>query len=159
MATGTVVLPIPGAFDATNPPGLVPENSIMHVAFDDTTAQSMRWRFRMPENYASAPVLKLQYSMASATTGTVELDASLWAATTGEDVDTESYDTVNVGTETVPGTAGLSGEISVTLTNADSLAAGDLVALLVTRDATDVTNDTATGDLELRAVSLEYTTT
>lgn len=154
----TVLLPIPpSGFDGTAPAGLAYENSVPHCLFDDTTPEGAYWTFRMPSDYSSSPVLKLVYSMASATTGTIEFEASIWAVSDGEDADTESYDTVNNSTETVPGTAGLSSDLSNTLTNADSLAANDLVHIKLFRDADDATNDTATGDLELRAVSLEYT--
>jgi hypothetical protein len=44
--------------------------------------------------------------------------------------------------------------VSVTLTNADSIAAGDLVRISISRDADDGTNDTATGDLYLLAAEL-----
>lgn len=154
----TVILPIPPTgFDSANPAGLIFENSLPHPAFNDTTPQGIYWVFRMPSDYSSAPVLKIVYTMASATTGTIEFEISLWAVTDGEDGDTESYDTVNNGTETVPGTAGLTSDLSITLTNADSLAANDLLHIKAFRDADDGTNDTATGDLELRAASLEYT--
>ena len=159
MATGTVILPVPGTFDDTNPPGVNFANSRAFVTFDDTTAETMFWTFRMPANYSSTPVAKLQYCMASATTGTVEFEVSVMAVSDGDsaDVDTDSFDTVNTGSATVPGTAGYLDEISIALSNADSVAAGDLVVVQVARDADDGTNDTATGDLELRAVSLEYT--
>ncbi len=154
----SILLPLPpGGFDTTNPAGLAYENSVPHCLFDDTTPEGLYWTFRMPSDYSSDPLLKLVYTMASATTGTIEFEVSLWAVTDGEDADTESYDTVNTSTETVPGTAGLSSDISVTLTNNDSLAANDLVHVKVFRDADDGTNDTATGDLELRAATLEYT--
>jgi len=154
----SISLPIPPTgFDTTNPAGLIYENSVPHILFDDTTPEGVYFQFRMPSDFSSAPVLKLVYSMASAITGTIEFEASIWAATDGEDVDTESYDTVNNGTETVPGTAGLSSDLSITLTNADSLAANDLVRIKLFRDADDATNDTATGNLELRAATLEYT--
>lgn len=148
---------LPAGFDATSPAGIVYENSVPHLTFDDTTPEGAYWTFRMPSEYSSSPVLKLIYSMASATTGTIEFEASVWAVSDGEDADTESYDTINTSTETVPGTAGLSSDITVTLTNADSVVAGDLVHIKLFRDADDGTNDTATGDLELRAISLEYT--
>jgi hypothetical protein len=91
----------------------------------------------------------------------VEFEASVMAVSDGDsqDLDTESYDTVNTGTATVPGTAGYLDVISVTLTNADSLAAGDLVRIKLSRDADDGTNDTATGDLEFHGARLEYTAT
>ena len=154
----SILLPIPPTgFDATNSAGIVFENSIVHVVFDAATAEGIYWVFRMPSDYSSAPLLKLVYSMASATSGTIEFEASIWAVSDGEDGDTESYDTVNTGTETVPGTAGLTSDLSITLTNADSVAAGDLIHIRLFRDADDGINDTATGDLELRAASLEYT--
>jgi len=160
MATGTVILSLPpSGFDASAPAGFTVENSLPVLLFDDTTPEGVYWVFRMPQDYASGPVLKIIYSMASAVANNVEFEISLWAITDGEDGDTESYDAVNVGTApTVPGTAGLIDEYSITLTNADSLAANDLVCIKMFRDADDATNDDATGDCEVRAVSLEYTT-
>lgn len=154
----SILLPIPpNGFDATDPAGLNYQNSVPAVLFDDTTPEGIYFQFRMPSDFASAPVLKLVYSMDTATSGTIEFEASVWAATDGEDVDTESYDTINTGTETVPDTAGLSSDLSIALTNADSLAANDLIRIKLFRDADDGTNDTATGDLELWAVTLEFT--
>ena len=115
----------------------------------------------MPVNYASGPVLKLQYSMASATSGEVVLAAEIMAVSDGDsqDIDSESFDTINTSASTtVPATAGHLDEISITLTNADSLAAGDFVLLRISRDASDTVNDDASGDLELRNISIEYTT-
>ena len=150
----TILLPIPPhGFDGTEPAGLLYENDVPHLLFDDTTAEGIYFQFRMPSDYSSALVIKLVYSMVSATSGTVGFDVSLWAATAGEDVDTPSYDTANAGSETVPGTAGLSSDLSIALSNDDSVAAGDLVRMKVFRQAAD----TASGDVELRAVNLEYT--
>lgn len=154
----TILLPIPPhGYDATAPAGFTYENASPVVLFDDTTPEGIYWQFRMPSNYSSAPVLKAVYSMASATSGTVEFEASVWAITDGEATGTESYDTANTATETVPATAGLTSELSITLTNADTVTAGDLVRIKLFRDADDATNDTAAGDLELRAVAFEYT--
>jgi len=160
MATGTILLPLPGNPDNSNPPGLEWFNSKIRLLFDDSTDEITHITFRMPENYASAPVLKAQYSMASATSGNVIIACQVMAVTDGDSaaVDTDSYDTVNTSSATaVPGTAGYIDEISLTLTNADSLAAGDWIALKFSRDANNA-SDTATGDLELIALSLEYTT-
>lgn len=156
----TILLPVTGAtLNQTNPPGVDYENSLQILLFDDTTAETCYWMFQMPDTYGSSPILDLQYTMASATSGTVEFEVSVMAVTDGDaaDVGTESYDTVNTASATVPGTAGHLDKISVTLTNADSVAAGDLVIIRVSRDADDGTNDTATGDLELRTVALRYT--
>ena len=160
MATGYIPLSIPGNFDATSPPGLSFFNSKPQVLFDAAADEIMHWTLRMPGDYASGPVLKLQYKMASATTGDVIIQAALMAVSDGDaaDVDTDSYDTANSSaTTTVPGTAGYLDEISITLTTADSVAAGDWVALKVNRDA-DNASDTAAGDLELISATLQYTT-
>lgn len=154
----SILLPIPPTgYDSTAPAGLDYENDAPKVLFDDTTPEGIYWQFRMPSDYSSALALKLVYTMASATTGTIEFEVSVWAASDNESAVTLSYDTVNNGSEAVPGTAGLTSDLSITLTNADSVAAGDLVRVKLFRDANDATNDTATGDLELWAASLEYT--
>ena len=74
------------------------------------------------------------------------------------DMATDSFDTVNSQNATVPGTAGYPDVISVTLSNADSVAAGDWVCISLARDADDGTNDDATGDAEVHGFALEYTT-
>lgn len=154
----TVILTVPPqGFDSTNPAGLEYTNAVPKLLFDDTTSEIVYWMLRLPSDFSSAPVLKVQYTMASATSGTFGVSVSIMAVTDGDaaDVDTESYDTANSPTaSTVPGTAGHLDEISVTLTNADSMVAGDLVFFKLARN---VAGDTATGDAEVRAVSLEYT--
>jgi hypothetical protein len=155
MSTVILALP-PQGFDATNPAGIIYTNGLPHLLFDDTTSEIVYWVIRLPSDYSSAPVLKAQYTMSSAVSGTFGLSVSIMAVSDGDaaDVDVESYDTANSpAASTVPGTAGHLDEISVTLTNADSMAAGDLVFIKLARNIAD----TATGDAELRAVSLEYT--
>ena len=51
------------------------------------------WSFRMPADYASAPVLKVQYKMASATTGNVIIEGRLAAVSDGDatDVDAKAF--------------------------------------------------------------------
>jgi len=161
MATATVLLPLLGAsLDETNPPGVTWTNQRPKLLFDAATDEIAYWTFRLPADYSSALTLKFQYSMASATSGNVIIACQVMAVTDADaqDMDTDSYDTVNTSAATaVPGTAGYLDEISLTLTNADSAAAGDYVAVKVSRDANNA-SDTATGDLELWAASIEYTT-
>ena len=65
-----------------------------------------------------------------------------------------SFDaTNNSASTTVPGTAGYIDQISVTLTNNDSIAAGDLARVAIARKAADA-GDTATGDLYLIQIEL-----
>lgn len=166
MATGNIILPIHSAKIAGSyiTAGAQIEGGAgpWKLLFDASTKESAIWQFRLPDNYASAPSLVLHFSMASATANKVVLDGEVYAITPGDsqDVDSASFDSSNQdGTGvTVPGTAGYVGTITFNLTNFDSGAAGDLILLRVNRLVADA-NDTATGDLELLAVTFKYTTT
>lgn len=171
MATGNILLPIGAAIlpdgSASNAAPAIqrvkssaaaPTPYFLQAAFDASTDEMLFWSLRMPDDYASSPVLKAQYKMASATSGTVILAAYVMAVTDGDatDVDANDFASVNASSAaTVPGTAGHLDEISITLTNADSVAAGDFVIVRLGRDTTD----TASGDCEVVAVTLAYTTT
>lgn len=161
MATATL-LASSVSLDSTSPPGPVVANSLVHLAFDSDTDEICYLEFALPENYSSSAVLKGIFSMASATSGNVVWAAQVWALSPGDsaDIDTESYDSANTDTEAVPGTAGYPDEFAITLTNDDSMAAGDIVRIKFYRDA-DNASDTATGDAKLRVgtLRLEYTTT
>ncbi len=163
MATATIILPINGAeLDPTAPPGVEFVNGLRRLLFDDDTPEIARWTFRMPENFASGLVMKLQYATAAVVAGTVswEVFVMAHADAAAAAVDAESYDAANPGTETVlDTTAGRLSEISIALSNDDSVAPGNWVTIRLEREADDATNDTATGDMELWNVSLEYTTT
>ncbi|MHC4365230.1 MAG: hypothetical protein ACYSTJ_07170 [Planctomycetota bacterium] len=100
--------------------------------------------------------MKIQYSMASATSNNVEFGAALMAVTPGDsqDMDADSYDTENTASQAVAGTAGYMKGISIPLTNADSVAAGDYCAISLRR--TCAASPKATGDAEVWNVSLEY---
>ena len=128
--------------------------------FDASTQEWIWFSFQMPGDYASAPVLNIIYKMASATSGNIILAAVIAAQTGGDsaDVDAIAGDTVNTSSAiAVPGTAGHIDTETLALTNADSLAAGDFVVLGFSRDA-DNGSDTASGDMELIALTLSYTT-
>ena len=166
MATGTIILPVHsaklvgGAVTAGSPTqgaGIDGGADLWKLLFDTTTAEAAVWQLRMPDNFASALVSEIQYAMASATSGTVAFDIAIWAIADGEDVDTPSFDTVNsTGAITVPGTAGLLDSLSTALSNDDSVAAGELCVVQLSRD---VALDTAAGDAEVLTFSLPYTTT
>ena len=162
MATGTIILSIPpSAVDQTNPPGMRFEDHRWELLFDDATDEIVYWTFRLPQDYASAPAIKWQYKMTSATALEVIIRVAIMAVSDGDaaDVDAPSFDTDNTSSATtVPGTAGHLDEISMALSNNDSMAAGDFVTIRGARDA-DNAGDDATGDMETVAVSLEYTTT
>jgi hypothetical protein len=161
MATGTVLLHIAGASPSlTAPPSVGFSNGVMYWSFDDTTIERINWMFRMPQDYASVPVVKVQYTMSSGITGNIMWGAQFMAVTPGDaqSLETESYDTINTAFAAVATTAGHMREISITISSTDGLAANDLLIVRLERVANDG-NDTATGDARLRTVTLEYTTT
>lgn len=159
MATAEVPLRYAGG---STSPAAWAANAAGHsyLTFDADTVEQARYTGVLPDNYASGLVLTVYYSMASATSGKVDFEASVMAVSPDDaaDVDTDSFDTVNAANETVPGTAGYMSKLDIPLTNADGAAAGDLLFVKLERDADDGTNDTATGDAEVRAVVLRYTT-
>jgi len=133
----------------------------LQLQFDATTDESAMWQLQMPGDYASGPVLDVLYKAASATTGAFRFEGRLAAITSGDatDADAKAFATTNSAGDTVPGTAGHVGDFSITLTNADSVAAGDFVVVQLRRDANGTTGtDDATGDAEVISVRLSYTT-
>lgn len=143
--------------DAWVPPSTAhPDRGVVqnrpYWAFDAATVEGLRSKaFQMPAAYTGTGTLKLDifYAMANATSGKVDFEASVEAITPDDATDTdaaESFDTANAANETVPGTAGYMSVLTITLTNKDSVAAGDMVRIKLERDADDGTDDTATGD-------------
>lgn len=156
MATRFVFTPESAQFPATNFPQLLKVNDRMALAFDAATDENVYWVFVAPQGLTGAITVLVHYIMASATSGAVYWQGALEAITPGDAVDldaTASFDTANSGNGNVPGTAGYEQAISITMTNADSIAAGDLVRLRLNRDA-DNASDTATGDAYVLAVEL-----
>lgn len=167
MATGTIILPIQAAIgDPTLPPGKLWTTTTArpYLAFDGTAAiEACVWTFRMPADYASALTAKIQWSGSSSTTvtHTVQWSVFVMALTADTDgaTDSDSFDSENVVSDDILGTtAKRIQEASLTLTNADSVAAGDYVAIRLLRDYSDAADDLAE-DAWLWALSLEYTTT
>lgn len=177
MATADLLLPIaaavlPDGSTSNAAPAIqrvkssaaAPAPFFYQLAFDASTDEMCMWSFRMPSNYSSTPVLIVQYKMTSATTGAVRFECYLAAITPNvdtTDADAKAFASSNSTGQTVPATtAGKVNELTITLTNADSLAAGDWVIVYLRRDADGTTGtDDATGDCEVIGVTLQYTTT
>lgn len=162
MATTFFVgTPLSAEFPATNFPQLLLSNRRPVLAFDASTDETAYWTGQAPQGFTGTPTLVITYAMASATSGTVGFQAQLEAISDGDAVDTDSatsFDSVNnSASTTVPGTAGYIDQISITLTNADSLAAGDYFRLSLNRDADgSAITDSASGDAYVLAVELRY---
>jgi len=99
---------------------------------------------------------RIAYSMASATSGNVRWGIAVRRMTDdAEDIDTSQTYDFNEAHEAVPNVSGEVGYLEIAFTNGadmDSWADGELAIVRIKRDASDTTNDTATGDAELWAV-------
>lgn len=96
MTTGTIILPIGGAtlpdgstsnnaaqFQRTKSSASAPVYHFIELLYDASTEESAYWSFRMPENYASAPIAKLQWK-ANATANSVVWGVQVAAITPGD---------------------------------------------------------------------------
>ena len=129
--------------------------------FDATTNESAVFSAVMPQHYAGTTgvTVYIHYSMSSAEADTVDWDAAFERiGDQQQDVDSDSFAAVNsVDDTTVPGTSGLVDVVSIAFTDGadmDSVAAGELFRLKITRDAA---SDDASGDAELHAVEIQET--
>ncbi len=160
MAARTIAKFTPFSADpvTTNGAQLLPSNDRPALAFDAATAEYAVWTDAAPTGLAGTITATITYTMASATSGKVDFTGEIEAVTSGDALDFDaatSFDTANTITApTVPGTAGYPQQFTITLTNADSLAAADYYRFRLMRDATDGTNDTAAGDALVELVEL-----
>lgn len=161
MATRFIFTPESAQFPSTAFPQLTVIHSterIMVLAFDADTAESCFWRTVVPQGWTGTITAVVTYVMASANSGKVDFTVTVQSVTDNDalDIDTNTdYDTANTITApTVPGTAGYIDQFTCTISNADSAAAGDWITFKLTRDATDGTNDTATGDCYIISVEI-----
>lgn len=135
-----------------------PHKVLIVLDFDPSTQESCFFIFTMPQNYASAPVLRVQW-MANATSGNVIWGAQLGAITPA-DADTpieHAGAAATTATTNVNATeANRLTQSTITFANLDSVAAGDLVVIRLYRDAA---TDTCSVDAALVDVSFDFTTT
>ena len=137
-----------GGGKTANPPGILwTSGGRPLLTFDDTTDETIIRTWRMPDEYTTGLRFKVQYSMASATTNNVAIRVEIMAASSGDNIVTGSFDTINVSADqAVPASAGNMAEITITPTNLDSLAGGDYIAVVIGREnGTSGTN--AAGDM------------
>lgn len=130
------------------------------LAFDDTEEEAaITGEYSMPGQFAGGTLkATIEVYMKSDNTNDIAYDVFVEAKT--PDTDTidleadESWDTANAGTISLAGsTAGDPLTIEITLTNKDSVAAGDLVRFGIRRD-TDSGDDDASGDACVTALEI-----
>lgn len=130
------------------------------LAFDASADETAYWTFIAPAGLTGTLTLILHLKMDSATANAVGFQAAVEAVTAADATDLDagtSFDTVNNSTSTtVPATAGYIFEISITLTNKDSIAVGDYARISINRDADgSAITDSATGDCHLLAWEIQ----
>lgn len=126
-------------------------------SYDASVKNVLQWKDRMPADYSSGLVAKVQWHSTGAA------DAVVWACylaamTPATDrIDNKAFAAVNQATGSVHATANTVVETSITMTNADSVAAGDLIIVSLWRlpgDAADTSAALALFDV----LALEYQT-
>lgn len=130
------------------------------LGYNDTTVQDAFFKF-FPSTYGSGNLtLTLEwYSATGQTSGAVKWGASLSAIAPGaaQSVETASFATQDVATTTVNATAKGMTQTVITITDLNSIAAGDLVWIRIERVANDG-GDTMTGDANLMFATVSWST-
>jgi len=145
---------------ATNPATIDKRNGHPVLDFDASTNETAIFSSIMPRNYAGGGLtVYVHYSMSTATSGDIDWDVGFERiGDQQQDLDSDGFAAVNsVDTTTVPATSGLVDIVNITFTDGadmDSIAVGEGYRIQVIRDAT---NDSATGDAELRFLEIKET--
>lgn len=129
--------------------------NLVWVFTDTSTRIKLGVGFRIPDNYVTTAKIILVWAT-TVTSGKVvwEFDYTSIATAESSDPSTDQESTASTGT-TVPGTARLLAQESITLTSAN-LAAGDFVEGVIVRDGADTTNDTAAASAYLLGAYFQY---
>jgi hypothetical protein len=139
MATTRVGLtPESAHFPTTNFAALSAVNARPVLAFDAGTDEACYWTLVAPQGLAGALSVVIHMFGNAASTNSTYWDVAVEAITPGDGVDldsTTSFDTINTGNVAMKATQGHQTSLSITLTNADSIAAGDYVRVSLSRDA------------------------
>lgn len=133
-------------------------NGQAHLAFDAAADEAVDFRGVMPAHYVGGGVnVVLHWRAASATSGDVVWTSAFERqADGGQDTDSDGFATAESATATTQATAGALEYTSIPHTNGaemDSVVAGDVFRLRITRDA-DNGSDTMAGDAQLVSVAI-----
>jgi len=138
------------------------EFPVYGLAFDAAADETAFWKW-IADNYGSGNLtVGIFWYADTASSGDVIWDVGLAAITPDtdtQDIETKAFTTVNSVTDTHLGTTGQRLHLAiVTVSNLDSLAAGDYVMLKLNRDANNAA-DTLTGDAIVTAIRVAYSDT
>lgn len=164
MASGNSLLmwtALQGEPPASNYATLDTRNAHPCLDFDQTTGETIYFSGVMPQHYSDATGVTVYLHWAGSVAGTNTvgwLIAFERMGDGGTDIDADSFASdQTVTAEAADATSGILDVSSVAVTkgaNMDSVVAGDLFRLRVTRD---VATDTLAGDAELYAVEIRET--
>lgn len=129
-------------------------NGTLVAEFDAASDERMVVSGVIPDgaNLSSGLKIRITWMGATATSGNVRWRVALERGNT--DLDSDSFDTAAEATGAANGTSGVATTTEVTLTTIDSITAGEVFRLRFTRVGTDATNDTMSGDAQVRLVEL-----
>jgi len=157
MATTRAILsPLSAEFPSSNFPALTVINARPALAYDAATQETAYWTFVAPQGLSGALSCVLTLIGNAAGTNSTYWEVAVEAVTSADAVDLDSatsFDTVNTGNVAMPATQGHMVQLSITLTNADSIAAGDYVRVSIARDA-DNGSDNFAADAYLLAAEI-----
>lgn len=150
-------------FPTTNPAAPIQVQGtnfpVAGLAFDASTQETVFFTFPAI-NYGSGNItVTLQWYADTASSGTLTMGASLACITPNtdsQDIETKAFATENQATDTHIGTTGQRlHSFDITVSNLDSITAGDYVMMRIRRDIAD----TMTGDAILVKVIVSYSDT
>lgn len=158
MATRAVLTPKSAEFPATNFPELKLINRRPVLSFDGSTSETCYWTAVAPTGLTGTLTLVLSLIFPTATSGTCIFAAAVEAVTSGDATDLDAGDSFdsdnNSASISAPATAGYMVQATITLTNKDSIAAGDLIRILLKRLPADA-SDTITTDAQVLAAEFK----
>jgi hypothetical protein len=149
-----VFTPLDNQPPASNFATLDTRNSVAVLDFDAGTDEFAVFVGEIPAGVDLSGGIQVVISWAatSATSGDCVWSAE-FEKTTGQDIDSDSFDTATTATTTTSGTSGVVNTATITCTAIDSLTNGDVFRVRISRDA-NAGGDTMTGDAELVTVEL-----
>lgn len=167
MATVRIVFSPGDAYlPATNPAAPVQAAGtnfpVPGLAFDATTQETAYFRFPALSYGSGNVTVTVEWYADTASANGITFGASLAAITPNtdtQDIETKAFATENTASDTHLGTTGQRlHSFDITVTNLDSIAAGDDVTLRLRRVPADA-SDTMTGDAIVTRVIVSYSDT
>jgi len=131
------------------------------LAFNDTTEETAFWGFEAVEYDSGNLTLDITWYAENDSSGDVVWGAAIMVVTPNtdaQDVETDAFAAASTVTDSHLGTTGKRlHKATITISNLDSLAAGDHVIIKIFRDADDAADDMS-NDAILRYAVLSYAT-